>query len=791
MEKLTTLIFGLIFLITGLVSAQDMAIIQGKIIDEKNMQAVPYANVSLFLQRDSLLVIATVTNDKGEFNLSGIKPDTYYMRVNNMGYQNTKIDKIDLAGKSNLDVGSIILSPSEITLNEVNVVGDKLKGQEKVDRTIYALTSTIKEVSKSGLDVLRYIPAVSVDLQENVSLEGRTDIVFYVDGIQRDKDFVSQIDPGKIERVEVMTNPSSKYGADVSGVIQIILSKEKLYGINGRISVDIPSPPTYIMSPGASLDYGYSNMRFYISDRMHLEKFNGFQETNTIRSISGNSYQQMNIGTGNFSMMNNNINYGMDWFINEENTLNYFGDFSYNDFNFNDFKFDNYQMVNDVLTDKQMINQDLKSRGKSGYYSLFYKRNFAGTDKELSAQASFYDYSGNDYQLYNHYIQDISTDEIIDEYTREVIINNKRKSFDLITDYTQNLKNSSLEAGAKAYYQWFDNVQSFGSDADSNFLYDELRLASYLNYSYKFEKLSIQGGLRAEWSETVINSDATNNYFSLLPQFSLIRQFKKSQNVKLNFRRRIYRPGIDELNPFEVWTDSLHMRKGNPNLQPAYSNDAELVYSKNFNSSMVSPKVYAKFKTGDFQDISFINDMGVIESRPENIGKSWEYGFALNFALKLNKWWMINGYGKVYKSIIYNNDNADDLNQEKISYQTNLTSIMTLFKTWNLMLMMNYRSPYITYQQTHYRDPMLIMGLEKEIFKNGKLQIMYLPPYTNKFTFEKYETQTPELFNSWKGGVNFDYLFAIQFTWSFKSGKKVKELERPTDFDSDTNKSIF
>ncbi len=105
--------------------------------------------------------------------------------------------------------------------------------------------------------------------------------------------------------------------------------------------------------------------------------------------------------------------------------------------------------------------------------------------------------------------------------------------------------------------------------------------------------------------------------------------------------------------------------------------------------------------------------------------------------------------------------------------------------------MMNYRSPYITYQQTNYRDALFIIGLSKEIFKNGKLQVIYLPPYTNKFTFQRYETKNNDLVNSWKGGVNFDYLFAIQFSYSFKSGKKVKELDRPTDVDSDANKSLF
>ena len=74
---------------------------------------------------------------------------------------------------------------------EVVIKEDRLKGQEKVDRTIYNINDKVRQVSANGLDVLKYIPAVHVDLQENVTLEGRSDILFFVDDIKRDKDFVS------------------------------------------------------------------------------------------------------------------------------------------------------------------------------------------------------------------------------------------------------------------------------------------------------------------------------------------------------------------------------------------------------------------------------------------------------------------------------------------------------------------------------------------------------------------------------------------------------------------------
>ena len=107
------------------------------------------------------------------------------------------------------------------------------------------------------------------------------------------------------------------------------------------------------------------------------------------------------------------------------------------------------------------------------------------------------------------------------------------------------------------------------------------------------------------------------------------------------------------------------------------------------------------------------------------------------------------------------------------------------------MMMFNYRSPYISYQRTTSRDFLWIIAVEKSIFKNGKLQLFYLPPYTREFTFTKNETKTPNLYDSWKGVIKADYLFAIEFTYTFSTGKKVKSLNRASDIESDGNNSLF
>lgn len=150
--------------------------------------------------------------------------------------------------------------------------------------------------------------------------------------------------------------------------------KEKRYGASGKISMDIPSPPSIIFNPSFNLDYGFSNFRIYVSDRLSYQKFNGYQEANTIKYADNIVDKQFKSGDGIFSWSNNNFNYGFDWFVNDKNTLNFFGNYKIHKELQNDFVFDSRHLINDVLTYREEIDQDITESGSSNYFSLFYKK---------------------------------------------------------------------------------------------------------------------------------------------------------------------------------------------------------------------------------------------------------------------------------------------------------------------------------------------------------------------------------------------------------------------------------
>ena len=162
-------------------------------------------------------------------------------------------------------VDTIYLAETTTSLNEVTVVAERLKGKEMVDRTVYAIPAVIAKSSSNGYDILKKIPQVNVDFQNNVTLNGSSNFIIQVDGRQRDKEFLAKLLPSDIESIEIISNPSGKYEGNIDGVINIILKKEARYGMNGNVGFNIKPFNKPTTSATGSLDYALGKITFYVT----------------------------------------------------------------------------------------------------------------------------------------------------------------------------------------------------------------------------------------------------------------------------------------------------------------------------------------------------------------------------------------------------------------------------------------------------------------------------------------------------------------------------------------------
>jgi ferric enterobactin receptor len=772
--------------------------VTGKIIEEKTQAPVAYASVALFNAKDSALIAGVITDEKGEFHFENLAYGNYKLKASFVGYKTTTLNEINVSRKNKkVEIKEMRLSEEVTVLKDVVVVGERLKGEEKIDRTVFTLNDQIVKSSHSGLDVLKQIPAVSVDFQNNVSLAGKSDIEFYVDGVLRDKNYVAQLDPKVIDKVEILTNPGVKYSSDISGVINIVLKKEKRTGLNGSLTAVIPSPNAIVAEPNANLEWGNKKFRVFAADRFHYEKFSGTESLTTETSNTSNPYRFERESSGINGWQNNYMNYGADWFINDKTSLSFLGEWERQSNIKNDYYSVSKNYENNQLTKYFETNQDSKWIRNSHLISLFLKRSLEQEGSEITAEANIYLQSENGKNSFtDRYFDPNNLNTEIDSITRGDVSNSQSNVATFKADYTFNLKKIKNETGIRLNELWMNNdftnsLADYTGELYETFSYRESRQAAYYNLTGKIKNISWQAGLRGEYSNITIEDSTIIGNAALLPQISLSRNFGKNQSLKLTYRKKVNRPYISDLNPFVTWTDSLHVRKGNPELKPAFENNLELAYSKNFGSNFVSPKIYTRFTKNDIQDMTILNDQGITEVTRANIGKDMEYGIGLTAAIQLFKIWRINADMSLGNHII-SSDQGLALNSknEKICYRINGSTSVQLPKKFSAFAFAYYNSPDISYQRESSRDLLILVGANKELGDKAKINVIY-NPFIHKFTYGAVKTASQGYNESWKGQVDASNLFIIELTYNFSSGSKVNQINRSVDVEKGKSGGSF
>jgi len=772
--------------------------ITGVIVDDSTTTPVSYASVALLSAADSSLLNGMITNDQGKFQFNDLPYGKYNLKVTFVGYKPVLIKDLEVSKQNKtIDLQNLKIREDFKKLEEAVIVGQRLKGEEKIDRTVFTINDDVRKASTTALDALKHIPAVTVDFQNNVTLEGSSNIQFYVDGILRNKEYVAQIKPDQIDKVELITNPGVKYDADISGVINIILKKEKRSGVSGSIKIPIPHPTKIVAEPSANIEYGNQKFRIYVGDQMHLEQFNG-TEILTTKVDNGISapYRFEKTGEGINRWQNNYMNYGADWFINDKTSLNFLGEWrTWKGVN------DDYESVSQVYTDEvltQYINTDKNSLNRSDnyYFSLYFVKKFNKEGNEIKAEGYYNTETGKDDNDYMEYYMDPSeTETVIRVVDRADLTENMRKNAEFKLDGTFMLKNIKNEVGARTYGSWMGNeftntstIEGVTNEFTQEFDYRETRQTAYYNLSGKIKKLAWQAGVRGEYSWLDIDSETTTDYAVLLPQFSLSQGLAKDQTLKLTYRKQIYRPSASDMNPFEVWTDSLHMRTGNPNLDPAIENKIEFAYSKNFKSNYVSPKAYFRYTNNGIQDVTTVSDEGVTVITQDNVGKNVEYGVGISGAFQILKHWRFNANIDVFNRV-YQTDEATTGHSEEqmLSYRFNFSNIVTLPKDFTLFMFAYYGSPNISYQREFSRDMLYLFGAEKKFSEKFSMDVFY-NPFIKDFKYSKVITTAPGYFESWEGHVDAGQLFCFSITYSFNKGNKINKIDRNVEYERSQGK---
>ena len=762
--------------------------IKGKVINEKDKTPVQFATVALLQLPDSAIITGVITLTDGGFLLEKVKTGSYFVKVSLVGFR-ANGRKVTVNGSQpEIIVDTIYLTEVTKELNEVKVVAERLKGQEMVDRTVYAIPEAVSRSSNNGYDILKKIPQVNVDFQNNITLNGSANFIIQVDGRQRSREFLARLLPGDIQSIEIISNPSSKYEGNIDGVINIILKKEARYGMNGNVALSLKPFNKVTNSLTGSLDYAIGKMTFYVTAVSFAQRLN----INTI----GNSYfitidsATNTIGTGSIKVGQTSLNGGFDYYMNDKNNLSF--NISYQPIsqevsmpNSSDLSVHNV-MLNTVSS---VTKTKLKSDEVS--FSLFYKRTFKKPVEEFTTEATYYTFRSDQGNNFTNIRHPYNSDVELSTYSRVEDNVNRRNYFSTKIDYTYPLgMYSKLETGYQFYYQDLgydfdiDNL-----DANNLFLYKELRNSLYGGFAFNLKKIGFQALLRVENSHIEADSVKKPDYSCFLPSANLQYKFSASHNIKLTYNRRINRPGIYDMNPYFKISQSYAVTQGNPDLRPDYRDRLQLTYTWNFGSNYFSPYVYDEFFSGKagtrFSIIqSPVNGSFTTLSKPFNLLTGYEQGGGVNAML-----WFVNINARVYNGHYsgYSEPSFSIPSRDYFSYAITSYAFVTLDKkkTTAAYIYLSYNGVNINAQSKTYTTPLYGLGGQTQL-KNHTFGIFWLLPFSKIIDYQKTVTETAAFTSTNITGIDISGFIQFSYSYKFNKGRNVKKLDKKIEVESDS-----
>lgn len=714
----------------------------GKVVDKTSNKGIGFATVGVLNASDSSVVAGVLSQENGDFTIEQLPAGSFILRINFIGY-NSVFHNFSTAQKnSNLDLGNFRLSPSTATLKAVKVTANKPAYTMSLDKKVFDVSKSLTTVGGDATDVLKEVPSVNVDIDGNVTLRNGSPTVF-VDG-KRTTLTLDEIPAESIAKIEVITNPSSKYDAEgVAGIINIVLKKDRKPGINGMLRAGADTHGGY--NGGGNLNIYHKPVNVSMSYFLHNRNspYSGISDRHNLFNDSWLHQTTDGKRGGPFQMGR----LGVDYFMDNRNTLSLEGGIGGGSSTSTESLNSLYQNGNkgvDSLSDRQ-TDDDRTFRFYSG--DLSYKHTFKKEGHNLTAdlnlRKSINDGSGN----YRTQFYDETGKPMEELASQKNNTDGNSTYFEGQVDYENPLtKSTKIAAGLKttirhsnSTYDVFDldqatNDYSFNDYLSSDYTFDENIYAGYLQFSSQLEKFGYQLGLRAEQYQydgsipsEGLKFNPQKDKLGLYPSIYLTYKFSERDQVQLNYTRRVDRPRFWQRIPYTDYSDPQNLRTGNPDLKPEYTNSFELSYNKFVGQSNLMATLYFRNTNDAITSYTepFNNSTDTLIRYSINAQTSNAYGAEFTVQTQLTNWWNITANLNLFQTDIAASVKSQDLVNKKFSWFGKVNSSMKLPASFSVQLSGRYNAPVATPQGSYKEFGSVNIGLKKDFLekKNASLTL--------------------------------------------------------------------
>ncbi|RCR65452.1 TonB-dependent receptor domain-containing protein [Larkinella punicea] len=783
--------------------------ISGKLLTPQagKNQPVEFASIGLFRSRDSSSVTGALTDEKGFFQMTNLAPDAYYLLIQSLGFAAKRVPRIVISmDKPIVDLGNILMTETAKQLQEVVVQGQKQAYEYSLDRKIVNVDQLPIAQGGSAIDILQNVPSVTVDVDGTLSLRGSSNVIVLVDGkpsgltgLDRQA-ILDQIPASNIERIEMITNPSSRYDADgAAGIINIILKKERAAGFNGNVQLNVGTRDKYNASINLNTRFKKLNLFSSYNFRANRRFQYRISERQNIFGDSISYLAQRNDAIRR--SVNNNLRVGFDYALSPRDNIT--ASILYRPEYSRDSEVENFNTLdagrNSLGQTLRITEETEPERGLD--YVFGYRRTFDKQGRELTFDATTSSNKSTEYQNFSNTTtlpENLLTPNFL--IGRQRADNGRENRVAVLQlDFVEPLKDKKkLETGLKHTYRrlasdytfenLLDGIWTVNPAISNNFIYDERTSAAYVNFGNEIRKFSYQVGLRTEYTNITTDQRTTNvksqrDYIYLFPSVFLNYNASESQKMQINYSRRINRPSTWSLNPFIDLSDPLNIRFGNPNLNPELINSFEISHLLYGKSTTLTSSLFYRQTNNEITRYQTLRPDGITEQTSLNLNRSQNYGLEVVVTQDLTRWWKINGnFSFFQRNIQASADIPGILTRTNRSWTARITSNMNPKKGTDIQVAMNYRSPFIVAQGTIKGFFNVDLGVKQNILKGRGTVSLRVSDIFNTLQFQNesfgsnFVSSTRSKRESRIGFIGFSYRLSRQVV-----REKDRDQERERD----------
>lgn len=725
------LILGIFFTFPSWVYSQSE--IKGKVVDELGQTELEFASVALYQSMDSSLVEGSITDVFGRFLIKNVAQGSYFLKISFIGYRTFNSPPFNFTKNEKRDFGTFVLKPDQQQLEGVEIQGQKITSDFRLDKQSYSAENFEVAQGGSASDILKNLPGISINGEGQLSIRGSTGFVVMLNGkpVQGDPMMIlGQLPANGIEKVEWISSPSARYDSEgKAGMINITTKKGSTDGLYLQFNSRLGSPSIENYDNAGSpkrygadfnlnyikgkwdLSLGASYQRNDLSGRRIGEVFTVSGDTTTYFPSAGErSTDELNY-SGRFTL-------GFNPDANNSFSLGFFGGVRDKVRTADILYFDNHAELNGLrLYSLQYFNANEQNRrGDFILGSLDYSHQFGNSSK--ISTSFLYEYTMLGGPTINRNLGFPDLNEVLqDEYnTNDNPLNGWRFNLDysfkplLIGQFLMGYQYRKLDHRGNFIYERrnnetgiFELIPEFSSNVD-------LRRSihsGYLQLDKSLKKLTYGAGLRVEMMDRNFQLQDKAGTVDTLYVYDFIRPFASANlgyqvneelQLKANFSQRVERTTTFKMNPFPEREHSETLEQGDPNLLPEFINQIEVGLVKNRKDNSFYLTGYHSRVKNLVNRVNTVYNDTILNRIYSNVGIGKSTGIDVGAELYPANWWKFFAGFNGYYYAIKGEFDGRPINNSSWVYSFNLTSSFDISRTVSIQASFNYLSKRVTAQ---------------------------------------------------------------------------------------------